>query len=205
MGDDPAWPGGGDPVLRLSCKQIAEPDKPDPAPTAYIGERPQWLHKPAPAERAKQLLTPSSLTAQQLAEHGAAGEAHVEEGPAYSPTGPHGRYFRGRTLHRLLELLPDLPDPKRRTAADQLLQRLAPGIDKIERARWRDEVLAILEDPAFAAVFAPGSRAEVSIAGAPKGGPAGSTFSGQIDRLAVSDTEILVIDYKTNRPPPRRD
>jgi ATP-dependent helicase/nuclease subunit A len=26
--------------------------------------------------------------------------------------------------------------------------------------------------------------------------------SGQIDRLCVTDTEVLVIDYKTNRPAP---
>ncbi len=28
------------------------------------------------------------------------------------------------------------------------------------------------------------------------------TVSGQIDRLAVSDREVLIVDYKTNRPPP---
>ena len=29
-------------------------------------------------------------------------------------------------------------------------------------------------------------------------------ISGQVDRLAIIDSEILVIDYKTNRLPPRR-
>jgi len=202
MGDEPAWAGGDEPISRLSSKQTAEPEGGEPAPAAIVGETPHWLHKPAPAERAKQLLTPSALTAQQLVDNGDAGNAHAEGGPAYSPSRSHGRYFRGRTLHRLLELLPELPDQERRSTADQLLQRLAPDIDKKERARWRDEVLAILEDPTFAAVFAPDSRAEVSIAGAPKGALPGSTFSGQIDRLAVSDTKILVVDYKTNRPPP---
>ena len=28
------------------------------------------------------------------------------------------------------------------------------------------------------------------------------TVSGQLDRLAVSKTEVLIVDYKTNRPPP---
>ena len=28
------------------------------------------------------------------------------------------------------------------------------------------------------------------------------TVSGQVDRLAVSDSEVLIVDYKTNRPPP---
>ena len=28
------------------------------------------------------------------------------------------------------------------------------------------------------------------------------TVSGQVDRLAVSKREVLIVDYKTNRPPP---
>ncbi len=28
--------------------------------------------------------------------------------------------------------------------------------------------------------------------------------SGQIDRLAVTDGTVLIVDYKTNRPPPSR-
>jgi ATP-dependent helicase/nuclease subunit A len=28
--------------------------------------------------------------------------------------------------------------------------------------------------------------------------------SGQIDRLAVTDAAVLIADFKTNRPPPRR-
>jgi ATP-dependent helicase/nuclease subunit A len=28
------------------------------------------------------------------------------------------------------------------------------------------------------------------------------TVSGQVDRLAVTKREVLIVDYKTNRPPP---
>jgi ATP-dependent helicase/nuclease subunit A len=28
------------------------------------------------------------------------------------------------------------------------------------------------------------------------------TVSGQVDRLAVTDRDVLIVDYKTNRPPP---
>ena len=28
------------------------------------------------------------------------------------------------------------------------------------------------------------------------------SVSGKIDRLAVTDDEVLIVDYKTNRPPP---
>src|SRR5690606_20679255 len=43
---------------------------------------------------------------------------------------------------------------------------------------------------------------EVAIMGtvAVKGSP--RSVSGKIDRLAVTDDEVLIVDYKTNRPPP---
>ena len=52
-------------------------------------------------------------------------------------------------------------------------------------------------------MFGPGSRAEVQIAGHGPGLPAGVVINGSIDRLVVRDDEILVLDFKTNRPPPR--
>jgi len=52
----------------------------------------------------------------------------------------------------------------------------------------------------FAPLFAPGSQAEVPLVGR-----LGTTVvSGQIDRLAVSADRVLILDYKTNRPPPAR-
>ncbi|HEY5963293.1 MAG TPA: PD-(D/E)XK nuclease family protein, partial [Xanthobacteraceae bacterium] len=43
-----------------------------------------------------------------------------------------------------------------------------------------------------------GSRAEVSIAGRLRGRP----VAGQVDRLVVTPDEVLIADYKSNRPPP---
>ncbi len=194
---DPAWPLGNEPIQRITCAQTVEPDRADPPPAAVASDAPQWLHIQARPESAPKLLAPSHLVDENGGE-----ETLSEQGAAYSPSRSYDRYFRGRTLHRLLELLPDLDEDDRREAAGQLLQRLAPGVDDHERTRWRDEVLTILGDTAFAPVFAPGSRAEVSIAGAPAGVPKGLTFSGQIDRLVINDNKILVVDYKTNRPPP---
>ena len=56
-----------------------------------------------------------------------------------------------------------------------------------------------MADPAFAPFFAPGSQAEVSVAGLVQGRP----VSGQIDRLAMDGDTILIADYKTNDPAPR--
>ncbi|ODN69495.1 PD-(D/E)XK nuclease superfamily protein [Methylobrevis pamukkalensis] len=61
----------------------------------------------------------------------------------------------------------------------------------------------MLDDPAFAAVFAPGSRAEVPVAGTlPLASGRPAAIAGQIDRLAVTDAQVLIIDFKTNRPAP---
>jgi len=73
-----------------------------------------------------------------------------------------------------------------------------------EREAFVATTLQLLEDPRFAALFAPGSRAEVPIVGRltrPDKSPI--LLSGQIDRLAVTASEVLIGDYKTNRPAPR--
>jgi ATP-dependent helicase/nuclease subunit A len=64
-------------------------------------------------------------------------------------------------------------------------------------------VLALIADTRFAALFAPGSRAEVSIAGRlDRRGRPQALVSGQIDRLVVTPDAVLIVDYKTNHAPP---
>jgi ATP-dependent helicase/nuclease subunit A len=60
------------------------------------------------------------------------------------------------------------------------------------------EVLNLLGDARFAALFAPGSRAEVPVIGR----IGNRIMPGQIDRLALVGDEVWIVDYKTNRPPP---
>ncbi len=194
--DAPLWADSPHCIRRISCKQTAGIEKKVAAePPAPVAD-PDWLFAPAAMEKAPLRLAPSRLAD---ADESDAGPADT---PAFSPTGMD-KYFRGRVLHRLLELLPELSLNERAAAADRLLEKHAPEIEPEERARWREEVLSVLSSPAFAPVFGPGSRAEVAIAGAPKGAKPGLTVSGQIDRLVVDDRKILVVDYKTNRPPPK--
>ena len=65
--------------------------------------------------------------------------------------------------------------------------------------------MALFDDERFAEVFSAKARAEVSIA-AMIDPPDAERFglSGQIDRLLVTDSRVLVVDFKTNRPPPLR-
>jgi ATP-dependent helicase/nuclease subunit A len=126
--------------------------------------------------------------------------------PAPSPlaeTGGLGRFRRGDLIHRLLQLLPDLPAAERAGAAASLLAR-ERDLTEAQRAEMTGAALAVLQDARFAEVFGEGSRAEVAIAGSAAALPAGLKISGRIDRLVVLADRVLVADFKTNRPAPAR-
>jgi ATP-dependent helicase/nuclease subunit A len=111
----------------------------------------------------------------------------------------------GRLAHALLQHLPELPPEHRRAAAESLLARR--GALTPER---RDELVAraihLLELPELAPLFAPGSRAEVAVAGmlARPGAPT-VPFSGRVDRLAVTADALLLADFKTGPTPAADD
>ena len=102
----------------------------------------------------------------------------------------------------MLQVVPDLPAPERSRAAHAYLEKTAADLSARERDGLVRRVLDVLDDPRFAAAFAPGSRAEVSVAGTIALGGTPYSVAGTIDRIAVSDREVLIVDYKTNRPPP---
>lgn len=107
-------------------------------------------------------------------------------------------FLRGKLIHRLLQSLPDLAPETREAAARRLLARQAYGLDAAQIDEIAAETLRVLDDPAFAAAFAPGSLAEAPIV-ARIGTRA---LAGRIDRLAIGPERVLVVDFKTNRPPP---
>lgn len=181
-------------ILRLDEEQKAEPKSeaaPVPRPEAVL---PAWHDAPAAREAPPPLIVaPSHLT-----------EAANLGAPALSPLAGGGamRFARGRLVHMLLQHLPDLDPAARPGAARAYLARAGTAFDPEAREEMAREVLAILEDEAFAALFAPGSRAEVPLGGIItwRGKPV--RVSGQVDRLAVDGARVLIADYKTNRPPP---
>ncbi len=111
---------------------------------------------------------------------------------------------RGVIVHRLLQALPDLPAAARAQAAHRHLDRAAREFSAEERDSLAEQALRILADSRFAALFEPGSRAEVPIVGHVLRGGRRHPVSGQIDRLAIGADTILIADYKTNRPAPRQ-
>jgi ATP-dependent helicase/nuclease subunit A len=71
-----------------------------------------------------------------------------------------------------------------------------------QRLEMATAAFGVLEDDRFAAVFGPGSRAEVALAGTSPLLPKSLAISGRVDRLVVTPERVLVVDYKTNRPAP---
>ncbi|HMM15292.1 MAG TPA: double-strand break repair helicase AddA [Parvibaculum sp.] len=153
---------------------------------------PDWARQRAPAEPTpSRPLAPSRLPPENL-----------PEPPVLSPLAGDGtdRYKRGKLIHRLLQTLPDLEEGLREEAARRFLAAPAHGLDPATQDEIADAVFAVLGEPAFAPVFSPGSRAEVAVVGRIEFAGKPTLISGQIDRLSVGETRILVVDYKTNRP-----
>ena len=108
------------------------------------------------------------------------------------------RFRRGNLTHRLLQFLPDLPQNMRAKAAAEFATRYGHDLSETVRKSVAAETMSILNNPNFAALFGAASRAEVPITGLIDD----KLVSGQIDRLLITDKEVHIIDYKTNRPPP---
>jgi ATP-dependent helicase/nuclease subunit A len=106
-------------------------------------------------------------------------------------------------MHRLIQSLPDIPAGRRAEAARGFLLRNGGKIPEADRDTIATQALAILEDPRFESLFAAGSRAEVPLVGTlARAGATPLAITGQIDRLQVGASEVLIADYKTNRPVP---
>jgi ATP-dependent helicase/nuclease subunit A len=122
------------------------------------------------------------------------------EQPALSPlsAAAHERFRRGLAIHRLLQSLPDLPLEARAAAGRRYLDFAGQDLVPETREAWLAETLAVMALPEARPLFAPGSRAEVALSG-----QVGQLLvAGQVDRLAVTADAVLLVDYKTNRPPP---
>ena len=152
---------------------------------------PCWLSRKAEAEHpAVRTIRPSSAE---------------EDGARPAPSaGASAALKRGSLVHRLMQSLPDIPAERRASAAADYLSRAGSDLPPEERAKLAIQVMRILDDARFRALFAPGSRTEVPIIGKLDIAGREVRVSGQIDRLAVTPEAVLIADYKTNRPPPSR-
>ncbi len=183
----PDYDGGS--VWRITAPQLETPrdaiasDPPGPTRAA-----PDWLFASPPEEPdPPRPLVPSRPD---------------DDPPVRAPLAGGGQaaaYRRGRLIHRLLQVLPDLPAEHRRAAARRIVDPALREFGPESPDSLIGETLAVLDHPDLAPLFGPGSRSEVPLAGR----IGGRAVAARVDRLLVTDDAVLVIDYKTNRPPPR--
>ena len=133
------------------------------------------------------------LVQRQLAEAFGAGVAFVD--------GAAGIARRiGVLTHALLQYLPDVAPHERRPAALRYLEARARDLTLERREALCARALSVLDDSHLAALFGPGSRAEVSIAADVSFHGLSRRVLGQIDRLVVGEREIIIADFKSGAP-----
>ena len=108
---------------------------------------------------------------------------------------------RGVLVHRLMQALPDIRAEHRRAAALRHLARAGKDFSAAEHEAMIDA--------------GAGGAGRAAICGAVYARQPGRDFnrqarvgahtvSGQVDRLAIAPDAVLIADYKTNRPAPRK-
>ncbi len=203
-------------ILRLSSPQTAEAKSSEQAETATgpLAPLPDWIGRRPPREPVTTIpLAPSRLGPLETDETGDPVEqprAITRESSEPASVSPlvlaaDYHFLRGTLTHALLEHLPGLPRETWTSAASAFIALRGQGVSKRVQEGIVREVLAILHEPEFGALFGPDSRAEVPIAAEipdPKGLRPTLRLTGQIDRLVRLPHEVMILDYKTNRPPP---
>jgi len=180
------------PMLYLHSAQtdlpLAEPSR---AAAAAGTDLPVWARTPAPEAVGGRVATPSHMEDDEV--EGAAATPHA-------PSDPLGaRFRRGNLIHALLQSLPELDEARRADAGARYLARPGHALRPDQQADILEEALAVMANPGIADAFAPGSLAEAPIAGR----VGARLILGVVDRLLIRPDGVLILDFKTNRPPPQ--
>ncbi|WP_442756595.1 double-strand break repair helicase AddA [Methylocystis sp. JAN1] len=184
---DPDGPGGyilrrGNAPLRHDLARAAAGSAETPIPA--------FAMTPAPPETAPAPpVRPSSALA--------GADAFAAMGGSAPTRRDAERALIGRLTHALLQHLPGCAPERRLDAARRFLELRGPGLADEARRRIVDSALAIVDDPKLSRLFGPQSAAEVDIVATLDNGLA---VSGRIDRLAETEDEVLIADFKTGRP-----
>lgn len=182
----------GDSILRFGdVRALTRQEQARVARQEAAVEMPGWALQQAEIETAPRIVIPSRLQEE------AAGKLETVE-PPFVRAGKDS-YLRGRLLHRLLQMLPNIAPEKQEAMATQFLAHQW-GVSTEAVANDVAEVMAVLRHKDFAELFGVAAQAEVAVAGILNG----KKVSGQIDRLLVTGDAVLIVDFKTNRPPPLR-
>lgn len=170
--------------------EVSQQLLPDTKPTTSIDiatpKLPSWLFQSPQKEPAlARPLTPSHQD-----------ESGISALSPLTQTDNNRLYNRGRLIHKLLQFLPTTNIADRPALASEFLTLHGSDFSTAEKDKILTEVLSLTDDLQFAPLFGPNSLAEVALMGQ----VGDRIISGQIDRLVVTTTKVMIVDYKTNRP-----
>lgn len=193
-------------VLKTAQDHDVDNDRVTPMRKKQTLARPSWFNEisPAPVAHIKP-LRPSMLHDD---------DDGLAEPAALSPLlkradgqDKQKRFKRGIVLHKLLQILPDIDRTKRPLVAKAYLNKQLKDMNEKTSDFWVKEMMSVLDHPEFSEIFSPKARAEVSVTGLLNNNDDAAKTNrllvGQIDRLLVRENDVLIVDFKTNRPSPR--
>ncbi len=217
-GGEDTWRAVVESALAAKCQTVSYPDfealrfqvteapalagkKHEEAGNSEVGSPPEWFRQPVPAEPPlPRPLSPSGASGIAVEREddsaGTRGAPSLLSASGEEP--PSLAVKRGIAMHRLLQMLPSVDPAERRLRAADYCRRFEHRFDDSHIAEIVAQALSILEDPRFAALFGEAAGAEVPVMGTLEVGGRKRAISGVIDRIAVADGRVLLVDYKTN-------
>ena len=185
-----------DGVWRLETpgEDITSQDDAMSAVPLSAGVPPAWYFREPEPETTQALpLVPSDL-----------GEP--DQIVAFTAANRRKALLRGQFVHKLFEILPYLPADKWSEAAEKIAASLLTGVAALNHQKGLTradiqmllrQATAVMADKRLCGLFGPDALAEAAISG--KVGHL--VVQGQVDRLVVRETDVLLADFKTGTPP----
>lgn len=183
------WVPSGDAVMNPALSPDPESDKPA-ADTRW--QLPSWIHKPVADSPPDLPINPSS-----------AGD-NTDDFPDIpsilsSDSSTRSIFARGNAVHKLLEFLPNSSSDDRWHRASSWLESQLPDFSSNERDSILSSVRDILDNPSYSVCFdSSTSRPEVHLTGTIIHRGVSVPVEGIVDRLAILEDELIVLDYKSN-------
>ncbi len=161
----------------------------------HVAELPSWIT--APLAGASRFVPPLTATGANAYIQARPFRAESEDLLAGSDRGASGPARRGIAIHRLFEILPQLPTKRRQSYASAYLQHHLADLNQSERNHIADTIIATIDNPPIDGLFAAGSQSEVPIAGKLSISGQVRVVNGVIDRLVVGADNVAIVDFKS--------
>lgn len=153
--------------------------------------REAYVAPPLPKSKAPPILQPSR----------AHEKSEFFESTAQSLVSAEDARKEGIAIHALLQHLTSIPETDRTNVAARALEVLLPG-SPARHEHLANKALGILSNAAHAHLFGPDSRAEVPFLADIIVKDKSARVAGRLDRLIVTKTHVLAVDFKSDANPP---